>query len=176
MPNWYKVNLCLSYPVSKIRILDFGNSGFKFVSDFDIRISSLCPATRDQQPATVIMRNKPNLLNTRINVNSIFTKDYDEKRLCEHRENKPNQSQSNPISPRKTGKIPCSTVNCSTVLLSQAKGLPCGGLVRCFFIADEMGTIGSILKKLWRLWPDSCIVLGFEAKLSGNLETGFLEK
>ncbi len=54
------------------------------------------------------MRNKPNLC-----VFWAVSGDCEEK-----------QSQSKPISPHKIAKIPCSTVHLSTVLLSQAKGLP----------------------------------------------------
>ncbi len=69
------------------------------------------------------MRNKPNLC-----VFWAVSGDCEEKQS----QTNPIQSQSNPtcselvepISQRKTGKIPCSTVNCSTALLSQAKGLP----------------------------------------------------
>ncbi len=74
-------------------------------------------------PANLFMRNKPNLC-----VFWAVSGDCEEK-----------QTQSNPISPHKIAKIPCSTVHLSTVLrqsaqgrltaesrgqLSQAKGLP----------------------------------------------------
>ena len=49
-----------------------------------------------QQFMTLIMQNKPNLLNAQINVTSFITKDYQNKRLCSPRKNKPN---SNPIKP-----------------------------------------------------------------------------
>ncbi len=41
-------------------------------------------------------QNKPNLLDAQMNVSSILTKDYENKRLCRRGENKPN---SNPIKP-----------------------------------------------------------------------------
>ncbi len=44
------------------------------------------------------MQNKPNLQNALINVTSAITKDYGNAHLCEREENKPNQTQSNPIS------------------------------------------------------------------------------
>jgi len=40
-----------------------------------------------------IMQNKPNLLNTQMNVNTVITKDYENVRLSRRRENKPNQTQ-----------------------------------------------------------------------------------
>jgi len=39
------------------------------------------------------MQNKPNLLNAQMNVISVITKYYENKRLCRREENKPNQSQ-----------------------------------------------------------------------------------
>ena len=63
-------------------------------------------------PADLFMRNKPNLC-----VFWAVSGDCEEKQS----QFKPN---SKPISPHKTAKIPCSTFNCSTALLSQAKGLP----------------------------------------------------
>ena len=48
--------------------------------------------------STLFMQNKPNLLNAQINVSSFITKDYENARLLGRRKNKPNQTQSNPIS------------------------------------------------------------------------------
>jgi len=39
------------------------------------------------------MQNKPNLLDTQMNVSSALTKYYENKRLCRCGENKPNQTQ-----------------------------------------------------------------------------------
>ncbi len=39
------------------------------------------------------MQNKPNLREAQMNVNKVSTKDYENKRLCRRRENKPNQTQ-----------------------------------------------------------------------------------
>jgi hypothetical protein len=39
------------------------------------------------------MQNKPNLLVTQMNVTSVKTKYYENKRLCRHGKNKPNQTQ-----------------------------------------------------------------------------------
>ena len=51
---------------------------------------------------TINMQNKPNLLNTQMNVNTVAIRAYENTRPFSHRENKPNsnpiQSQSNPIS------------------------------------------------------------------------------
>ncbi len=48
-----------------------------------------------------IMQNKPNLLNALMNVNTIITKHYENKRLSRRRENKPNtkpiKANTNPI-------------------------------------------------------------------------------
>jgi hypothetical protein len=50
------------------------------------------------------MQNKPNLLNAQINVTSVTIKNYEEKRPCSPRKNKPNsnpiQTQTNPITKR----------------------------------------------------------------------------
>jgi len=49
---------------------------------------------------TLIMQNKPNLLDAQINVSSVLTKDYENKSNWKLGENKPNsnpiQSQTNP--------------------------------------------------------------------------------
>ena len=42
----------------------------------------------------LIMQNKPNLLNAKMNINKVLTKDYENKRLCGCDKNKPNQTQS----------------------------------------------------------------------------------
>ena len=39
------------------------------------------------------MQNKPNLLNTQMNVNSVKTRNYENVRPRSHRQNKPNQTQ-----------------------------------------------------------------------------------
>jgi len=39
------------------------------------------------------IQNKPNLLNTQINVSSVLTKDYENSPLCRCAENKPKQTQ-----------------------------------------------------------------------------------
>ncbi len=43
-----------------------------------------------------IMQNKPNLLNTQMNVSSVLIEDYENERLCKREKNKPNQTQSCP--------------------------------------------------------------------------------
>ncbi len=48
--------------------------------------------------ATLFMQNKPNLLDAQMNVTSALTKDYENKPLYGHGQNKPNQTQLNPIS------------------------------------------------------------------------------
>ena len=52
--------------------------------------------------STLFMQNKPNLLNTQMNVNPVLRKDYKNETLSGYGKNKPNsnpiQSQSNPIS------------------------------------------------------------------------------
>ncbi len=60
-------------------------------------------------PADFFMRNKPNLC--------VF---WDVSGDCEEKQTQ-FKADSNPISPRKTGKIPCSTVNCSTVYFLRPK-------------------------------------------------------
>ena len=42
---------------------------------------------------TIIMQNKPNLLNTQMNVNNVLPRDYENARPFRHRENKPKQTQ-----------------------------------------------------------------------------------
>jgi hypothetical protein len=42
-----------------------------------------------------IIQNKPNLLNTQMNVNSVLTEDYENEWLCSRKKNKPKQSQTN---------------------------------------------------------------------------------
>ncbi len=44
-----------------------------------------------------IMQNKPNLLNALMNVSSVLTKDYENKRLADAAKTKPIQTQSKPI-------------------------------------------------------------------------------
>jgi hypothetical protein len=39
------------------------------------------------------MQNKPNLLDTQMNVCPLLTEYYENLRLCERKENKPNQTQ-----------------------------------------------------------------------------------
>ncbi len=48
------------------------------------------------------MQNKPNLLNTQMNVNKVLTKDYENVRLHRRGKNKPN---SNPIKPNSPSAI-----------------------------------------------------------------------
>jgi len=49
------------------------------------------------------MQNKANLLDTQMNVSSVKTKDYENKRLCRRGEK---QTQSNPISAATKGTQP----------------------------------------------------------------------
>ena len=46
--------------------------------------------TSDERRATINMQNKPNLLNAQMNLSSVLTKDYENKRLCRCGENKAN--------------------------------------------------------------------------------------
>ncbi len=81
-------------------------------------------------PADFFMQNKPNLCvfwavrgdceekQTQFKPNS---KPIQTQSNPKQTQSNPNQTQSNPISPRKTGKIPCSTVNCSTVYFLRPK-------------------------------------------------------
>ncbi len=55
-----------------------------------------CPAC--QQFMTLIMQNKPNLLDAQMNVNTVITEDYENERLCRCGQNKANQSQYKPNS------------------------------------------------------------------------------
>ncbi len=64
---------------------------FEFVSDFDIRIS-------DFNHSGCFMQNKPNLLDSQMNVTTVLTKDYENERPCRSAENKANQSQYKPNS------------------------------------------------------------------------------
>ncbi len=78
--------------VLNLYILEFG-----FVSDFDIRISSLCYINSTNSYVRIynqIMQNKPNVKDAIINVNSLLTTDYENKSNWTLGENKPN---SNPI-------------------------------------------------------------------------------
>ncbi len=51
-----------------------------------------CPAP--QRIMTLVMQNKPNLLDTQMNVSSALTKHYENNRLPTRPKNKPNQTQS----------------------------------------------------------------------------------
>jgi len=53
-----------------------------------------CPAC--QKFMTLIMQNKPNLLNAQMNVNKVLTKYYENVRLHRRGKNKPNQTQFHP--------------------------------------------------------------------------------
>jgi len=57
---------------------------------------------KSTKSATQILQNKPNLLNAQMNVTSVLTKDYENKRLCGRGQNKPNQTQLNPIKPNRS--------------------------------------------------------------------------
>ena len=77
-----------------------GLLGLNHLTTIDYRPTTNClyiyREASTNQP--LFMQNKPNLLNALINVTSVITKHYENKGLCEHRENKPNQTQLNPIS------------------------------------------------------------------------------
>ena len=78
--------------------MNFCNLDFDIVSDFDIRISSLCyiNSTKDYvRNYKRFMQNKPNFQKAKMNVNSLITTDYENKWQRKVRKNKPN---SNPIS------------------------------------------------------------------------------
>ena len=66
--------------------------------------------------ATQIMQNKPNFLNARMNVTSVLTKDYENKPLCGRGQNKPNQTQLNPISNPIEPNLPNARMNVTSVL------------------------------------------------------------
>ena len=77
--------------------MNFCNLDFDIVSDFDIRISSLCyiNSTKDYvRNYKRFMQNKPNFQKAKMNVNSLITTDYENKWQRKVRKNKPN---SNPI-------------------------------------------------------------------------------
>jgi len=67
-------------------VLNLGHLDSDIVSDLDIRIS-------DFNHSGCFMQNKPNFLNAQMNVSSVLTKDYENKRLCRRGKNKPNQTQ-----------------------------------------------------------------------------------
>ena len=53
------------------------------------------------------MQNKPNLLDTQMNVNKVLTKDYENARLGRRFKNKPNQTQfQTHLHPKITPKFP----------------------------------------------------------------------
>jgi len=60
------------------------------------------PLNPDNWPLTPgdwsFMQNKPNFLKAKMNVNSIPTKDYENECLLRGCQNKPNQTQSNPMA------------------------------------------------------------------------------
>ena len=55
--------------------------------------------SRTLYKSTLFMQNKPNFLNTRINISSFLTMHYENHRLCTCPKNKPNQPQSQPPRP-----------------------------------------------------------------------------
>ena len=57
-------------------VLNLGHFDFEIVSDFDIRIS-------DFNHSGCFMQNKPNLPDAQMNVNTVITKDYENKRLAD---------------------------------------------------------------------------------------------
>jgi len=74
-------------------VLNLGHLDFEIVSDFDIRIS-------DFNHSGCFIQNKPNLLNTQMNVTSFITKDYENKSNWKLGENKAN---TKPIYPYRRG-------------------------------------------------------------------------
>ena len=71
---------------------------FEIVSDFDIRISSLCYINSTNSYIRIykqIMQNKPNLKDAQMNVSNIITRNYKNFIPLAGQKNKPN---SNPIS------------------------------------------------------------------------------
>jgi hypothetical protein len=77
-----------------------GHLDFDIVSDFDIRIS-------DFNHSGCFMQNKPNLLNTQMNISPVKTMNYEQLTMNYANKNKANtkpiQSQSNPIQTQFTG-------------------------------------------------------------------------
>ncbi len=72
---------------------------FEIVSDFDIRISSLCYINSTNSYVRIykqIMQNKPNFQKSQMSVNLHNTTDYENKWQRRVRKNKPN---TNPIKP-----------------------------------------------------------------------------
>jgi len=63
---------------------------------------------------------KPNLPDTKMNVNTVLTKEYENSRLHRHAENKPNQTQSNGFF--KAGSPPSSIVELSSAASDKAGG------------------------------------------------------
>ena len=75
-------------------VLNLGHFDFEIVSDFDIRIS-------DFNHSGCFMQNKPNLMDTQMNVSTVLTKDYERNDVFAVPENKAN---SNPIKPNTNPK------------------------------------------------------------------------
>ena len=67
-------------------VLNFVFWSFEFVSNFDIRIS-------DFNHSGCFMQNKPNLLNTQMNVSSVKTMNYEQITMNNANKNKANQTQ-----------------------------------------------------------------------------------
>ena len=76
--------------------MNFGNLDFDIVSDFELRISSLCYINSTKyyvRNYQRIMQNKPNFQKSQMNLNIYAQKYYENKRNWTLGENKPNQSQ-----------------------------------------------------------------------------------
>ena len=67
-----------------------------YILSFGFTFSTLnfkLPSSRTLYKSALFMQNKPNLLETEMNVSSVLTKHYENQPLCERRQNKPNQTQ-----------------------------------------------------------------------------------
>ncbi len=90
--------------------MNLGYLDFEIVSDFDIRIS-------DFNHSGCFMQNKPNFLNAQMNATSLYTKDYENKRLADAAKTNPIQSQYKPnTNPIQTQYKPNTNPTCSELV------------------------------------------------------------
>jgi hypothetical protein len=65
-----------------------------------LRIHEIAPLhlSRTLYKSPLFMQNKPNFRESKMNVSAVKTNGYENNQLSGRRENKPNQTQTNPIS------------------------------------------------------------------------------
>ena len=102
-------------------VLNFVFWSFEFVSDFDIRIS-------DFNHSGCFIQNKPNLLDTQMNVSSFLTKDYENKSNWKLGENKPNskpiKANTKPKQSQNKANLLDAQMNISSVITKDYKNKP----------------------------------------------------